>query len=663
MVQSVSHPDFSMPMHMPQPRLALNIGISGHRPNKLNARQQALVAQKFRALAGQITDAVQDILQLQSNQFYSGAQPLLRIVTGLADGADRLAVANMPAGWTYEAILPMPRNEYARDFKAKGKSDLTSDFGALLAGASSVTELPLQPDLDADTANGRAAYYGAHGDFLIRQIEILVTIWDGGKAEGQGGTAEVVEKAIALGLPVIWIDLEAGVKPHLVTQAQPEEGGRKVIELGARELSTLLHKILAPPKPAASHKEHGPDHHSVEQAKPSLSKTPWPKTSYLAFAYPLLRRICGAGRMTWPIRYGSPAQHMNSWAPFFGAVTTADEQLSRNLTESLLPRSIWADALAWYYGQIYRSAYVSVFILASISVPIGLCYLFFLSSPLVLDIKAAFVVIELLIISTIVVVVRRGIRDDWHGQWLQTRKLSELLRLGRNIAYVGASRSFISAPTGGQSEDFPDWYVRATFREAALPDAVFDENYLRVVLAGLNNTEIAEQRAYHRGNAANLSKIHHVLHHLGDLSFMATIGFLLLYLLAWGIDSVAASFFSSSEKSAETGPETGGDWFHETLEFVIKPIVSIAAAGLPALGAALTGIREQGDFEGFAERSKATERQLSVIEAKIKSLLDGRGKISLRNAQDILLTATQIMAKDVSAWHEQYSSKRLSLPA
>ena len=50
------------------------------------------------------------------DRIYAKAAPLIRVVSGLAEGADRIAVTAAPADWRLEAILPMPRAEYARDF-------------------------------------------------------------------------------------------------------------------------------------------------------------------------------------------------------------------------------------------------------------------------------------------------------------------------------------------------------------------------------------------------------------------------------------------------------------------------------------------------------------------------------------------------------------------
>ncbi len=279
-----------------------------------------------------------------------------------------------------------------------------------------------------------------------------------------------------------------------------------------------------------------------------------------------------------------------------------------------------------------------------------------------LDIKAGYVMAELLIISTVVVVVRRGVRDRWHDVWLETRELSEQLRLGRSLAYVGASHDFVATPRTGEPETLSAWYIRATFREIGPPNGVLDDAYLRQVLTAAQSTEIEEQRAYHAANARNLEKIHHMLHHKGNACFVATIALLVTYLIAWFFDHLFLSTAAHAQGASESAagfPEL----FHEFLEYYLKPIVSIGAAGLPALGAALSGIGAQGDFEGFARRSAATRRGLAEVERQITDLIRAPEPIGLAAATDILLTAARIMAKDVSAWQQTYVSKRLTLPA
>ena len=663
---------------MPKPRMALQVGITGHRSNKLEPENLPAIERTLRSIYEMIDKAAFTIALETQDRIYSKAAPLIRIVSGLAEGTDRIAVSAAPADWRLEAILPMPRAEYARDFLgAAPASQSNTEFERLLARAASVTELPLLPAFDVREDAGRAEHYHAMAAFLVRQIDLLVAVWDGQQAVGPGGTAWVIAHALNGGRPVLWIDPKGAAAPRLLLALDavaPVDHKWRTLDAGAIERA--LRDILMPPAPPA--KAHDKHHEAddEEAGEPTAAETAsalptyfgvsWPKPMRLPFAYNMLRWLSGAGRWSWPIAYPSYDDLAKSWDGFFATVAEFSSQavaeFNGRVRSILLPRSIWADALAWYYGHLYRSAYVSIFFLAGLAVPVGLCYLFFLQSPRVLDIKAGFVFVELMIILIVVTVVGRGVRNRWHAVWLQTRELSELLRLGRSLAYVGALRDFVAAPYPGTRESLPSWYVRATFREIGLPSGVLDAGYLRHVLSAELNTEIKEQRDYHSANARNLEKIHHVLHHKGNDCFQATIYVLALYLAFWGVDLFLQLTSAHAGEAAAGGMHPEG-MFHEFLEYYLKPVVSIAAAGLPALGAALSGIRAQGDFDGFAQRSAATYRELGEVEQQIGALLAAPDQIDLKAATGVLLTATHVMAKDVSAWQQLYVSKLLTLPA
>jgi hypothetical protein len=174
---------------MPKPRMALQIGIAGHRSNKLDSESRTAVDHALRTLYAMIGEAIAKIALETQDRIYSTAAPLIRIVSGLAEGADRIAITAAPADWRLEAVLPMPRSEYVRDFLgAAAASDSNAEFESLLARAASVTELPLLPGVDVRDDAGRAQHYNALA-FLIRQIDLLVAVWDGRQADGPGGTA------------------------------------------------------------------------------------------------------------------------------------------------------------------------------------------------------------------------------------------------------------------------------------------------------------------------------------------------------------------------------------------------------------------------------------------------------------------------------------------
>ena len=178
------------------------IGITGHRLDKLAPGDlDALRAQLAAHLAA---------LDGAYARRGTGAAP--RIVSGLAEGADRLAVEAAPERWQLDALLPLPRDEYRRDFLAEGEETSASSraFDAHLAAAATLRE-PKTTDPD------REAAYAALGQALIRDIDCLVAVWDGQRPRGAGGTAAVLADAVALGVPVLWVDPAGRAPTRLVT--------------------------------------------------------------------------------------------------------------------------------------------------------------------------------------------------------------------------------------------------------------------------------------------------------------------------------------------------------------------------------------------------------------------------------------------------------------
>lgn len=157
---------------------ALRIGVTGHR----------ILAERERVVAG-----IEMALGRIEARFPGRA---LVVVSGLAEGADRLvaeAVLGRP-GSRLVAVLPMPRSDYLSDF---GTPESRTEFLRLLGAAAEVVELP--------SSSSRTEAYAAANERLLDGLDVLVTVWDGAGARGQGGTAEVVAHARARHMPLAWI--------------------------------------------------------------------------------------------------------------------------------------------------------------------------------------------------------------------------------------------------------------------------------------------------------------------------------------------------------------------------------------------------------------------------------------------------------------------------
>jgi hypothetical protein len=192
--------------HDPDPRPGLSIGITGHRPNKLPKAAIPRIEQQLR----NVMDAV------ERTAVANNAGRPIRLISGFAEGVDQMAVAAAPSQWTIEAILPFPKDEYLKDFEqsaAGNGRDVRSELFASLARASSVTELPTPP------AGARDDGYLVAGRAMLRQIGLLIAVWDGEEAKS-GGTGQIAREASEAGIPVVWLSANAERDPVLIERFQ-----------------------------------------------------------------------------------------------------------------------------------------------------------------------------------------------------------------------------------------------------------------------------------------------------------------------------------------------------------------------------------------------------------------------------------------------------------
>jgi hypothetical protein len=118
----------------------------------------------------------------------------LDLMSSLAEGADRLVAEEALAlGIPLTVVLPMPRDEYVRDFVTAGSRD---EFERLCAAATDVFELPITPGNTVASIAGsganRSRQYAQCGVFLCAHCHVLLALWDGKPSDQLGGTAQVV---------------------------------------------------------------------------------------------------------------------------------------------------------------------------------------------------------------------------------------------------------------------------------------------------------------------------------------------------------------------------------------------------------------------------------------------------------------------------------------
>jgi len=623
--------------HPPKPRLTLRVGITGHRPKphryplgSIDRIKDQLHA-VFQAIDAALT------AHAQSADLYSAEPHQVRLVSALAEGADQLAVSARPPNWTVDAILPFPRASYLKDFETSAMEDgrdVRPEFQAALAQAQTVVELP-------EESGAREPAYARLGAFLLRQIDILVAVWDGGPSEGVGSTTDVVKKAGEAGIPIVWISSSEDIFPRLIDEV--EEDGQPVAPLadctrgGLRE---VISSIVSAPTGAPPHPD--PDHSleldAAQQLTQFLGET-WPLRCRWV-AYDIFKRLVEGEPVRSFIPFKALQDYAGDWNQFVVDAPPVGD-LGTRIIVMVKPRYVWADTLAVYLANVYRSAYIIVYLLSAFAVALALGGVFshLFDDNMAFAFKGTLVFLELILIFVIIGIVRIGRRERWHQRFLEYRTLAEMLRDIRFLAYVGENGRILRTSELGPASWFL-WYLRATIRELGLPNAVLDGTYQRAHLATVEEQAIESQIDYHRRNAMTLDKMDYVIHWVGDACFYATGCVLVVYL--GGL--LALLLFENLRNLLQDS----------------RDFVTYVAAWFPALGGALAGIRETGDLAGGAALSVKTA---SALEDLKRDYAEAKRSLSLADTGDVLIATAQILTEDLSAWQSIYGRKRLTLPA
>jgi hypothetical protein len=252
------------------------------------------------------------------------------------------------------------------------------------------------------------------------------------------------------------------------------------------------------------------------------------------------------------------------------------------------------------------------------------------ASILAHDQKRLLVGFEIFFIATVLAITLWGAARRWHQRWIDYRHLAELLRHIRLLLLTGSSSAEMH-PARGETDNDPgaswvNWYYRATVREIGLIGFKADRSYVKDAIGIATTTELQEQISYHRRNKKAMERASHWLDFIGALSFFVTATICLFYLAGWLQDKFVTAF----------------------------------TAFLPALGAAMLGIRFQGDFASVASQSDAMESKLEALKSRLNGAKDN---CDLALASKLLEDATEAMAAEVTEWRFVFRGKPLTLPS
>ncbi|HTT54577.1 MAG TPA: hypothetical protein VMH35_24565 [Streptosporangiaceae bacterium] len=287
----------------------------------------------------------------------------------------------------------------------------------------------------------------------------------------------------------------------------------------------------------------------------------------------------------------------------------------------IIPYFVRADALATRLERVFNVASWAMFLAAAVAVVIVTAQVAF--APEQTWITALEVLLLLLLVVTPLVSRRRRLLD----RWISYRYLAERLRSGYFLALTGAGAGAGDRPTpagrrerAAYSPDPTEVWLRRALEEimALRPDVRIGPGDVGPLRDYLCDRWIGAQIRYHEKSARQQGGWDSRLFAVTGVLFAVTAVAAFLHLLGWG--------------------EHGGEATKFGLVLVVLSIC------VPAVGAALHGIRTQSEFRRHAQRYQRMAILLRGLEADLSRAQ------SIEWIHEIAADAERVMRAENSDW-------------
>ena len=613
----------------PRPRIALRVGITGHRDISRRYRDNygAIEAQLAAALVAVRAAAEEVAAADRGRGAYRNEPPLLRMISPLAEGADRLA-ADIASRLGYRLLAPLPfaQAEYENDFDEESKAE----FRRFLVRAEA-EEGVITLDGGRGTPTGDQSY-DAVGRFVTRGADVMIAVWERNRWGGLGGTGDIVAFALRSGVPVLWIPPDAPAAMRLLVERDALELPAPPTSDALAELKAQMAALLEPPLLAAEGVaaprsgwqgvverwrrlpfRAGPPLRQFYDERSRISKGPM-------LAFDRFRRL---------LAFPQHKQHRPASAP---APSSGRETLMPAQFEKIAAYERIRDRvgdLALYYSHCHRSTFLALFGLGAAA----LC-----SAGLAIVWGLPFVLLELASLGAVGWLVAMDRARRWHDRWIDYRILAELMRQMAYLVLLGRTlpikRAAILSSHGARTvrrQDWVLWYFSAVVREVGIPAARYEPHYLSAVRERFVDGLLAEQIEYHLANGRRAGTI---ARRLGAVGLLCFGGSVLAALAKIAILSAHGAF--------------AVEW------------LGVLGVALPALSAAAFALRAQAEFEIVAKNSEHLHRRLDESADRLRRLALG-GPLSAAHLADGIYGAGAAMIADVEDWVALFDVKTAEL--
>jgi hypothetical protein len=589
-----------------RPPAVLAVGICGHQKIDLDGPLGRALAVTFDSLLLRFARAL-TLAARKNCCFFSSAEPILRVISCAAEGADLLgARCARTLGAEIACILPFSFDEYRKDFVSPAASELAESL--INAAAASFILMGTREE-------GARAYERAN-DIMLGNVDILIAVWDGLRADARAGTGEVVQAAITRAIPVVVIVPENPEQLTLLScpdqvELEPPIATDLFGKPLDEDLTALVSEILLPP--GGSKKRQG--------LVDLFNERPYQRR--IRFEYPLLLQIFRTGKPAVAAADCAQILHGAGGMPVGPANSPA---ANPGLTEPLLElhRCVSRiDQLASYYALLFRSSITSEFL--AIIVAAFLASFAMLTFP---NIAGASIVAQLAVNGLVLGDVWFRNRRRWHERWLDYRLLAERSTCLRWLHPLGLGLEQSKAAFGDISGSWVNWYMRRIERGLGAPNGVMGFDAVQGFRRQLVETEIPKQLNYHRATLYQLGILER------RLSIAATIALYVTFALA-AVFAVWAYFGDGLDRVS---------W---------RPFAIVILFVLPAATTAFNGIRADADLVRLVERSALTSAALERLRRAILSKSPTYDRVAIAARR-----AAALKGEELSEWRFVLESRR-----
>lgn len=580
--------------------------------------------------------------------YRSPTSPLLRLLSPLAPGADRLvAQEGLAAGFQLETAFPFEQDEYEQTFHVDDPDETAAsiaEFRALLSEAGKRVVV-----LDGDRNDDfRKQSYGAVGRLVVRNCDLLIAIWsEVREPAGAGGTSDTLAYALRAGVPVWWINVDRSKPSRLL--CDPVDlavaGAAQEPSRSNDYLEAIVAAVIHPPK-------HLHPHSTLWQRSMN-----WLRARCGVATDPLgtyLNEPAQGNRKVWNIhpatigalktrgrRWSAGAEKqgvLKQWGSRFLGLLKSPWLLAEAFRyDPNWPGQPTLPSLASKYQNRYRTSYMLVFTAAAVALiaaVVGLA----VSWPVTISIgrnvyelhEAIALWFELAALVLILLLIVWNELHQWHERYINYRLLRELMRQSRVLAALGSAlpgnRVNLAVPEFHHS--WVAWFFAAT--ERANPIATGP-------LGGPGRIEAQKDRIvelveaqvnFHRHRDRDCAGAAELLDFVGRSLFIAT----LVTVLA----RVGLSLCHVEE-----------GWTRA---------LALLCAILPAVSAMAFGVKAYEEFNVLADES----RQMIAALNDVRRRLD-RVDLTLPLASQVLANEAQVAARlmlsEVTGWAQLFRMK------